>query len=169
MQCIARHANWLDAVQLRAANRAALQATKTKMASPVLCAAQLLLHLVFVFATATSFVAGNALFMHGHSRSMSSGALNGLNSNLGARRTLQQRIEDEVNAEEGGGTITVVTTAAELEAAVQAGSAHIELREHISLAAVASEGLGPILSSLASTTKSIRVRDIVLFGSQHLC
>ena len=73
-------------------------------------------------------------------------------------RELKQSVSDEAGVEGGGSVITAVATAEELQAAVQAGAAHIELREHMSLASVPSEGLGPILGSLASTTKSIRVR-----------
>jgi hypothetical protein len=54
--------------------------------------------------------------------------------------------------------LRVVSTALELQAAVEDGAVHIEIRDHISLLAFEASGSDPILKLLASTTKSITVR-----------
>lgn len=53
--------------------------------------------------------------------------------------------------------VTVVTTAEQLQAAVVLGAVHIEVREHLNLMSLEGYDLEPLLSTLASTTKSIRV------------
>lgn len=81
-------------------------------------------------------------------------------------RKLQQQITGSVPLPPDNGTdttddvegITIVNTAAELQAVVSAGAAHIEIRQHLTLATLPTSNLQPILNTLAATTKSIRVR-----------
>lgn len=76
-----------------------------------------------------------------------------------SEQTLQA--DDSAPEEEQEVDVTVVTTPEALQAAVVAGNAHIEIREHLNLTTLDFPGeflRNGLLGPVPSTVKSIRVR-----------